>query len=96
MSDTQVIDREDDVTRIIDSVEDLERSALEAVRDFVATVNDAFPDLAEDGPRRSIIDSAFEMTEELVGASNDLARKMVRLTKGALSEDQTEAPPAYA
>ena len=32
MSDTQVTDREDGLARIIDSVEDLERSALEAVR----------------------------------------------------------------
>ena len=94
MSDTQVTDREDGLARIIDSVEDLERSALEAVRDFVTTVNDAFPDVAADGPRRSIIDSAFKMTEELVGASNDLARKMVKATKGALGEDQTKERPA--
>ena len=83
----------DGATRIIDSVEDLEQSSLEAVRKFVDTVNDAFPDVVEDGQRRKIIDSAFKMTEQLVGASNDLARRMVQMTADALGERETEAPP---
>ena len=51
-------------------IEHAEQSSLEAVRKFLDTVDSVFPDLSEDGPRRKIIDSAFKMTEQLVGSSN--------------------------
>lgn len=71
------------VDRIMDSVRDGTDSGLEAVRKFVDTVNGIFPDLSEDGPRRKIIDSAFKMTEELVGASTNLTEKIMKtLTEG--------------
>lgn len=76
----------DQANRMIDSVREAEESALEAVRKFVDTVNDAFPDLSEDAPRRKVIDSAFRMTEKLVGASNDLAQQIVQITSDALNE----------
>ena len=64
----------------------MEQSALEAVRRFVDTVDGAFPDVGEDGPRRKIIDSAFKMTEQLVGASNQFARNIVKVTGEAMEE----------
>jgi hypothetical protein len=73
-------------SRMIDSVRDAEESALEAVRKFVDTVNGIFPDRGEDGPRRQIIDSAFKMTQQLVGASADLAQKVVKTTSDALTQ----------
>jgi len=77
----EVTDRAD---RLIESVRDAEDSALEAVRKFVDTVNGIFPDAnAEDGPRRKIIDSAFKMTEQLVGASTQLAEKIVKAASSA-------------
>ncbi len=77
------------VDRLMGSVRDAEESGLEAVRKFVETVNGFFPDLTEDGPRRKIIDSAFKMTEELVGASTNLAEKIMKaVTEGV---DQTSA-----
>jgi len=42
--------------------------------------------VGEDGPRRKIIDSAFTMLEQLVGASNQLAQSVVELTQDALGE----------
>lgn len=70
--------------KLIESVRDAEDSALEAVREFVDTVNGVFPDVkAEDGPRRKIIDSAFRMTEQLVGASTHLAEKVVKVASSA-------------
>jgi hypothetical protein len=80
--------------RIIDSVDDAETSALEAVRKFVDTVDGVFPDVGEDGPRRKIIDSAFRMTEQLVGASNQLAQKLVKAANDALSEPESGAGSA--
>ena len=65
-------------SRIFDSVRDAEDSALDAVRKFVDTVDSIFPDLTEDAPRRKIIDAAFKMTDELVGASTNLAEKILK------------------
>jgi hypothetical protein len=77
--------------RVIESLRDAEESALEAVRKFVDTVNGVFPDVSEEGPRRKIIDSAFKMTEQLVGASNDLAQRIVKTTSDALVEAKKDA-----
>lgn len=76
----------DTATRLIDTIGDTEKAALDAVRKFVDTVDGVFPDLTEDGPRRKIIDSAFRMTEQLVGASNQLATNVVKVTESALGD----------
>ncbi len=78
--------------RIVESVEHAENTSLEAVRKFVDTVNGAFPELREDGPRRRIIDAAFEMTEKLVSTSSRLAQNIVGTTQKALSEIDRKAP----
>ncbi len=77
----------DNAAKLIDSIEDAETTSLEAVRKFLDTVNGAFPDVNEEGPRRKIIDSAFKMVEQLIGASNDVARSMVRVTEDVLADD---------
>ncbi len=92
MTNPEETARDDGALRIIDSVEDAEQSALESVQKFLDTVDGVFPDVSEDGPRRKIIDSAFKMTEQLVGASNQLARRIVRVTEDALSKYQEKRP----
>jgi hypothetical protein len=86
MTNTEQAERDDGAIQLIDSVEDTEHSALEAVRKFLDTIDGVFPHVNEDGPRRKIIDSAFKMTEQLVGASNQLARRVVKVTENALAE----------
>ncbi|MBF6556403.1 MAG: hypothetical protein IVW52_09560 [Acidimicrobiales bacterium] len=79
----------DGTDRIIESVQDAENSALEAVRRFLDTVNGVFPDLSADGgPRKKIIDSAFKMTEQLVGTSTHFAQRMVKVGQNALRETE--------
>ncbi len=74
-------------TRLIDTIEHAEHASLEAVRNFLDTVNGVFPHLGEDdGPRRKIIDSAFKMTEQLVTTSTGLAKSVLDATEKALSE----------
>ena len=87
MTNTETETSDDAAIRIIDSVQDAEQSALEAVRKFLDEVNGVFPDLSEDGPRRKIIDSAFNMTQQLVGASNQLAQRIVKVTEKALGDE---------
>ncbi len=79
--------RHEAADRVIESLQEAEHSALEAVRKFLDTVNGVFPDVTpEGGPRQKIIDSAFKMTEQLVGASNQLAQRIVKVTEEALRE----------
>ena len=73
-------------SQLIDSVGDAEKASLEAVRRFVDTVDGAFPGGGDDGPRQRIIDSAFKMTEQLVGASNRLAQNVLDLTERELGD----------
>ncbi len=77
----------EDRTRLVDSIERVERDSLEAVRRFLDSVDSVFPrSVADNGPRRKIIDSAFKMTEDLVGAANGLARNILDSTGKALAE----------
>ncbi len=72
--------------RIIESFEDAGKPALESVRRFLDTMNGVFPDMGtEDGPRKTIIDSAFTMTEQLVGTSTRLAERIAKTSQDALS-----------
>ncbi len=78
-------------TRLIDTLEDAEHASLEAVRKFVDTVDGVFPALSDDAPRRKIIDAAFRMTENLVGASNRLAQNVLDVTEKELSQAERKA-----
>ncbi len=79
-TDTQAADR------FIESFDHASKMALESVRKFLDTVNGVFPDVsADDGPRKKIIDSAFKMTEQLVGTSTQLAERIVKTSQEASS-----------
>lgn len=62
------------------------------MRKFVDTVDSVFPDVTADGPRRTIIDSAFKMVEQLIGASNRLAQNIVTVTESALGDLDSTIP----
>jgi len=79
------------VERIIESGREAEEFALEAVRKFLDTVDGIFPDVSEDGPRRKIIDSAFKMTEQLVGTWTQVAEKIVKATGDALAQPKSSS-----
>ena len=83
-SDSTVKDASNGIQGVIKNLQENEKSALDAVKRFVDTVNDAFPDLNDDGPRRKIIDAAFGMTQQVVDASNKLAINLVDVTENAL------------
>ena len=76
------------VERIIELGNQAGEDALEAVRKFLDTVDSVFPHTGEEGPRRKIIDSAFEMTEQLVGTWTQVAEKIVKVTGEALAQSK--------
>ena len=88
--------------RIIETIQEAEKTSLEAVRRFLDTVDEAFPHLSDDKPRRKIIDSAFEMTEHLVGTATSFAQNIVEVTQSAVAESErkpaasTKKAPAKA
>ena len=63
---------------VLQSVEDGQRAAIEAVRKFVDTVDQNLPPEGE-GPsrRQEIVDSALEMADRLVHTQYDFLRKLV-------------------
>jgi tRNA splicing ligase len=92
MSDTTGEDAPDAAQEFINNLGDNQKSAMEAARKFVDTVNDAFPDIGQDGPRRKIIDAAFRMAEQFVDAGNKLALNVVDLTESALDKVEEKGP----
>ena len=80
----------DMVERIIEAGREGEERALEAVRKFLDTVDGVFPAGSDDGPRRKIIDSAFKMTEQVIGAGTQVAEKVVRVAGDALAQAKSK------
>src|SRR5271155_5236280 len=71
---------------VMQSLEDGARSAIEAVRKFLETVDGALP-LRGEGPskREEITDSALEMAQRLVHTQTDFLRKVVDRAGKSLS-----------
>ena len=90
MSPTQT--KDSGTTRLIGTIEHAEHVSLEAVRNFLDTVDGVFPRLGSDeGPRRKIIDSAFKMTEQLVGRRREVAQNVLEVAEKALAESEQKA-----
>ncbi len=63
---------------VLKSLESGQRAAIEAVRKFIDTVDQALPPRGE-GPsrRQEVVDSAMEMADRLVHVQYDFIRKVV-------------------
>jgi len=84
---TTAIDRTTELSdEVLDSVEKGQRAAIEAVRKFVDTVDEALPAHGE-GPtrRQEIVDSAMEMADRLVHTQYDFIRKVIDSAGKSLS-----------
>jgi hypothetical protein len=65
---------------VVDSLEKAQRAAIDAVRNFVDTVDQTLPALPHgDGPsrRQEIVDSALDMADRLVQTQYDFIRKVI-------------------
>ncbi len=96
MADNASKDAQQAAEQLIETLGENQQSAMDAVRSFVDTVDGAFPDVGEDGPRGEIIDAAFKMSEQIVSASNRLALNIVQAAGSAVDDlaakasDETE------
>lgn len=62
---------------ILDTIQNGQKTALDSTRRFVESIDGAIPSVLDTSPRSTVIDAAFTMTEKVMDASNDLARKVV-------------------
>jgi hypothetical protein len=71
---------------VLKSLESGQRAAIEAVRRFADTVDEALPALGERPSRRQeVIDAAMEMADRLVHTQYDFLRSVVRSAGDSLS-----------
>ena len=94
MAPTKQATKTDGAERIVDSIESMERSSLEAMRRMVDTVDDALPVLRDSAPRRKVIDSAFQVAEQVVDASNQFTRSIFKMTEDELGDRMASKPRA--
>lgn len=77
--------------QVLEQVESGQRSAIEAVRNFMESVDKALP-LHGDNPsrRQEVIDSALEMSEKLVQTQYDFLRNVVQSAGESLGASRDE------
>ena len=76
---------------VLHSVESGQRAAIEAVRKFVDTVDQALPaGGAEPSRRQDVVDAAMEMADRLVHTQYDFLRKVVQSAGKTLAKPDDE------
>jgi hypothetical protein len=72
--------------QVLEQVKESQRSAIEAVRGFMESVDKALPDHgAEPSKRQEIIDSALQMSQKLVKTEYDFLTSVVHSAGDALT-----------
>ena len=72
---------------VLESVKSGQQAAIEAVRKFVDKVDEALPE-AVHPLRKTIVDSALELADQLVTTQYEFLRSIVRSADRALSKPQ--------
>jgi hypothetical protein len=96
-----IVDRPTELSEhVLEAVKNSQQSALEAVRTFAASIDQALP-LHGDGPskRQEVIDSALAMADRLVQTEFDFLSTLIRSAGeavGASHPDQPKKPEAHA
>ena len=70
---------------VLESVEAGRRAAIDAVRKFVNTVDEATPALVDPSRRKTIVDAALDLAESLVTTRVEFLRSVVRSASEAVS-----------
>lgn len=72
---------------VLKTVEASQRAAIEAVRKFVDTVDEALPAIGDRPSRReAVIDAALDMADKLVTTQYDFLRSIVRSADRSLTK----------
>ena len=63
---------------VLESVKSGQQAAIEAVRKFVDTLDEAMPNLVDPSLRKKILDAALDLADQLGTATNEFARSIAR------------------
>ena len=94
-----VVDRSAELSDgVLTSLEASERAALEAVGQFVITIEEALPQevASTSDVAKKITESGFEMADRLVHTMNDFARKVIDSAANSLSSRDGAKPHAVS
>ena len=61
------------------------RDAIEAVRKFVDTLEEAIPAVVDPAVRKQVVDAALDLADQLVTTQTDFVRGVARTTSEALT-----------
>jgi myosin-crossreactive antigen len=92
-----VVDRSAELSdAVVKSLETSERAALEAVGQFVITIEEALPQevASTSDVAKKITESGFEMADRLVHTMNDFVRKVIDSAAKSLSSRDGAKPHA--
>jgi hypothetical protein len=87
----------DFLVELIDTIDDNEKAALRAIREFVASVDDALPGggtKESPGRRAELVEAALDMIEKLLGVSNEAAQRLTESVREALPQIEEAAQAA--
>ena len=93
----RVVDRSAELSdAVLKSLETSERAALEAVGQFVITIEEALPQevASTSDVSKKITESGFEMADRLLHTMNDFARKVIDSAAKSLSSRDAAKPHA--
>jgi len=89
----KAVDRTTDFSDdVLKSLESGQRAAIQAVQEFVDTVDEKLPSIGDEHPsrRQGIIDAALEMADRLIRTQYDFIRRVVDSTGKALGNPDDE------
>ena len=70
---------------VLESVDAARHAAIEAVRKFLSTLEEATPALVDPSRRKTALDAAMDLADELSSALMELLRSITRSASEALS-----------
>lgn len=81
---------------VLKSLETGQRSAIDAVRKFVGTVEESLPGHSDEDPsrRETIVDAALDMADKLVKTQYEFIRSVVSSASDTLKKQGDEKPGA--
>ena len=74
---------------VLESVDASRRTAIEAVRKFVSTLEEETPALVDPSLRKALIDAGLDLADELSSALMELLRSIIRSASEAVKPGGT-------
>jgi hypothetical protein len=98
LEEKTVVERVADVSEeVLKSVESGQRAAIDAVRKFVGTVDEAIPARGDrQSEHKTIVDAALEMADKLVKTQHEFVRSVINSASETLKKQGAAKPAAEA